>query len=112
MKKFLAVFDGYKMSRSTIEYSIQLSQKAHAHLVGVFLDEFFYHSYSFYNIISTQKDYQEVFKNLDAKDARKRDEAVQQFQKAVKMQKLISLYTGIRNLPSRNLNMKACLQTW
>lgn len=88
MKKFLAVFDGYKMSKSTIEYSIQLSQKAQAHLVGVFLDEFFYHSYSFYNIISTQKNYQKVFKNLDAKDARKRDEAVQQFQKACEKAKI------------------------
>lgn len=34
MKKFLAIIDGYKISKSTIDYSIQLTQAAGAHLVG------------------------------------------------------------------------------
>ena len=80
MKKFLAVFDGYKMSKSTMEYAIQLTQAANAHLVGVFLDELIYRSYSVYKVITTYEKYEVVMKGLDAKDKKKRDQAVQQFQ--------------------------------
>jgi len=82
MKKFLSVFDGYKMSTSTLEYSIQLTKSANAHLVGVFLDEFIYHSYSVYNVLTSEKDAEAVITQLDEKDRIKRDEAVLQFQKA------------------------------
>jgi nucleotide-binding universal stress UspA family protein len=82
MKKFLAVFDGYKMSKSTLNYAIQLSQVTNAHLVGVFLDEFIYRSYNVVKVIKTNKDYDAVIKKLDAEDKKKRDDAAQQFQKA------------------------------
>lgn len=81
MKKFLAVFDGYKMSASTLQYATQLAKAAEAHLVGVFLDEFIYRSYSVSKVMSTQKNYEKVIKELDAKDKEKRDLAAQQFQK-------------------------------
>jgi hypothetical protein len=81
MKKFLAVFDGYKMSASTMEYAIQLTKLADAHLVGVFLNEFIYHSYSAYEVMTTYKNYEEVLKQLDARDAEKREEAALEFQK-------------------------------
>ena len=38
MKKILSVFDGYKLSKSTIDYAISFSRALNAHLVGVFLD--------------------------------------------------------------------------
>lgn len=82
MKKFLAVFDGYKMSKSTLNYAIQLSQVTNAHLVGVFLDEFIYRSYNVVKVIKTNKEYDAVIKKLDAEDKKKRDDAAQQFQKA------------------------------
>lgn len=88
MKKFLAVFDGYKISKSTLEYAIQLTQSANAHLVGVFLDEFIYRSYSVTKVIKTYKDYDAVIKKLDAKDEIKRNEAVLQFQKACEKSKI------------------------
>lgn len=81
MKKFLAVFDGYKMSESTVEYAIQLTRSANAHLVGIFLDEFIYHSYSVYEVMTTYKDYEKVLEKLDAKDAKKREEAALEFQR-------------------------------
>ena len=81
MKKFLAVFDGYKMSLSTLEYAIQLTKLADAHLVGVFLNEFIYHSYSVYEAMTTYKDYEEVLKKLDAKDEEKREKAALEFQR-------------------------------
>ena len=51
MKKFLAVFDGYKLSKSTLAYSIQLTKAMDAHLVGIFLDDFLYASYSVYKVM-------------------------------------------------------------
>jgi nucleotide-binding universal stress UspA family protein len=81
MKKFLAVFDGFNMSKSTLDYAIQLTKVADAHLVGVFLDEFIYRSYNVVKVMKIYKNYEEKMKELDAKDKRKRDEAAQQFQK-------------------------------
>ena len=88
MKKFLAVFDGYKMSKSTLDYAIQMAQVAKAHLVGVFLDEFIYRTYSVTKIIKTYEDYDSVIKKLDAKDKVKRDNAAIQFQKACEKAKI------------------------
>ena len=82
MKKFLAVFDGYKMSMSTLQYSIELAKLEEAHLVGVFLDEFIYHSYSVYKVMTTEKDAEKALEKLDEKDNKLRDESVLQFQKA------------------------------
>ncbi|MBS1522157.1 MAG: universal stress protein [Bacteroidetes bacterium] len=45
MKKIIAAFDGLKYSQSTASYAIQLAKEAGAHLVGIFLDDFTYHSY-------------------------------------------------------------------
>ena len=82
MKKFLAVFDGYQMSKSSMEYAIELSQSTGAHLVGVFLDEFIYRSYNFYKTVTHFRDYEDVMKDLDKNDKKKRDDAVSLFQKA------------------------------
>ncbi len=82
MKKFLAVFDGYKMSMSTLQYSIELAKLEEAHLVGVFLDEFIYHTYSVYEILTKEKNAEKELKKLDEKDKKLRDEAVLQFEKA------------------------------
>jgi hypothetical protein len=88
MKKFLAVFDGYNMSASTMEYAIQVTKLADAHLVGVFLNEFIYHSYSAYEVMTTYKNYEEVLKELDAKDAKKREEAALEFQKTCEKERI------------------------
>jgi nucleotide-binding universal stress UspA family protein len=82
MKKFLAVIDGFSISKSTVEYAIQLTKAANAHLVGVFLDEFIYRSYNVVKVMKTYENYEEKMKELDAKDKKKRDDAAQQFQKA------------------------------
>ncbi|MDZ4793959.1 MAG: universal stress protein [Bacteroidota bacterium] len=88
MKKFLAVFDGYKMSKSTLDYAIQMAQAINANLVGVFLDEFIYRTYSVTKIIKTYENYDSVIKKLDAKDKVKRDKAVIEFQKACEKAKI------------------------
>lgn len=88
MKKFLAVFDGYKISKSTMAYAVELSATANAHLVGVFLDEFLYHSYNPVAVYKTYEKPEEVIKQLDEKDKMKRDDAVLQFQKTCEKAKI------------------------
>jgi len=88
MKKFLVVFDGYKMSESSMQYAIQLTQMANAHLVGVFLDEIIYHTYSVYKVMSNAADFQKKLAELDKRDQKKRDNAVLTFQKACELAKI------------------------
>jgi nucleotide-binding universal stress UspA family protein len=82
MKKYLAVFDGYKFSKSTMQYAIQLTKITKAYLIGVFLDEFIYRSYSAYKVMTTYQNYGSIIKELDVKDKKKRDSAVLNFQTA------------------------------
>lgn len=82
MKKFLAVFDGYKFSKSTMNYAIQLAQLSEAHLVGVFLDDFIYHTYSYRKVFDESETPDRLIGKLDEADKKKRDEAVAVFQKA------------------------------
>lgn len=88
MKKFIAVFDGFKMSETTLEYSIQLSKLTHAHLVGVFVEDFLYHNYNIYQVLETYKKAQELIKELNEEDKKMRDEAALKFQKACEEAKL------------------------
>ncbi len=88
MKKFLVVFDGYKMSESSLQYAIQLTQMNNAHLVGVFLDEVVYHTYSVYKVMTNAADFQKKLEELDQKDQKKRDDAVLSFRKACEFAKI------------------------
>jgi len=88
MKKYLAVFDGYKFSKSTMNYAIQLAQLNEAHLVGVFLDDFIYHTYSYRKVFDESETPDKLIKKLDKADQEKRDEAVSLFQKACEKAKI------------------------
>lgn len=79
-KKFLAVFDGFKFSESTMNYAIQLTKETDAFLVGVFLDEFIYRSYNISEMITSHKG-EQILKEMDLKDKEKRDEAVKTFER-------------------------------
>ncbi len=81
MKKFLAVFDGYKPSASTLAYAVSLSKLAGAHLNGLFLDEFVYRTYSITSVIKNYENADEVIERLDQKDEQKRAAAVEYFKK-------------------------------
>ena len=82
MKNFIAVFDGYKMSKSTLSYAVHLSKASDAVLTGVFLDAFFYHNYNLKNVLKQQPDSGEVIEALQEKDRKQRDLSVLEFQKA------------------------------
>lgn len=82
MKKFLAVFDGFRMSDSTLSYAVELSALSGAQLVGVFLDDAVYHSYPVVSILKSKGNADALIKKLDEKDQKKRDASVAKFQKA------------------------------
>lgn len=82
MKKFLAVFDGYKISKSTLAYAQELAYISNAHLAGVFLDESFYHTYNIVDVLKTKKKPEKLIRQLDEKDKKKREDAVRMFQQS------------------------------
>lgn len=80
MKKFIAVFDGLKFSESTFQYATHLTKQNNAYLVGVFLEDFTYHSYSVYNAVAKEgKDFNDLHK-LDEKDEARRRKSVTRFE--------------------------------
>jgi len=83
MKKFIAAFDGLKFSESTSNYAIFLAKQTRAHLVGVFLDDFTYHSYKVYDLISEDSDNaQAKQRRLEEMDIEMRSESVEKFEAA------------------------------
>jgi nucleotide-binding universal stress UspA family protein len=83
MKKIIAAFDGLKFSESTRDYAIFLAKQSHAHLVGIFLDDFTYHSYKVYDLIREESQNTEAKqKILERKDLEMRAAAVHKFETA------------------------------
>lgn len=89
MNKIIAALDGLKYSEATRDYAIHLAKRSGAHLVGVFLDDFTYHSYKIYDLIV--EDAQVIASNqksLEKKDMKARATAVQNFEDACQDQGL------------------------
>jgi len=83
MKKIIAAFDGLKFSESTRDYAIFLAKQSHAHLVGVFLDDFTYHSYKIYDLVREDgQDAGSKQKILEHQDLEMRAVAVHKFETA------------------------------
>ncbi|OQP63760.1 hypothetical protein A3860_22735 [Niastella vici] len=83
MKKIIAAIDGLKFSDSALQYAVHLAQETNAHLVGVFLDDFTYHSYKIYELVSNSGGVdEEKHKRLERADQHTREEAVEHFFKA------------------------------
>ncbi|MDH7460548.1 universal stress protein [Chitinophagaceae bacterium 26-R-25] len=83
MKKIIVAIDGLKFSHSTTNYAIHLAKQTYAHVVGVFLDDFSYHSYRVYELANVPVDeLQEKIDYLGERDARKREAAAEEFREA------------------------------
>jgi hypothetical protein len=83
MKKIIAAFDGLKFSTSTRDYAIGLAKQSSAHLVGIFLEDFTYHSYKVYDLLKKDAErFEEAQKKLDKKDEMLRAAAVSNFESA------------------------------
>ena len=81
-RKFLAVFDGYKFSQSTLDYALQLTAETDAFLVGVFLDDPIYYSFNAAEIADSGKNADQLLATMNKKDQKKRDESVMRFEQA------------------------------
>lgn len=83
MKKIIAAIDGLKFSDSAVHYAVNLARESNAHLVGVFLDDYTYHSYKIYELVSKSGGVdEEKHKRLERADERTREESVDHFIKA------------------------------
>jgi hypothetical protein len=83
MKKIIAVIDGLKYSESTTDYAVYIAKQTGSHLVGVFLDDYTYHSYKVYDLVN-ERGYinEEKMEKLDRNDEKARDEAAGKFSNA------------------------------
>jgi nucleotide-binding universal stress UspA family protein len=83
MKKIIAVIDGLKYSGSTTEYAVYIAKLTGSHLVGVFLDDYSYHSFKAYDLVS-EGSYldEEKMARLNTNDENARKEAAGKFGQA------------------------------
>lgn len=86
MIKVLAVFDGLRLSEATLQHSLQIAKTQPAHIVGLFLEDFTYQSFSRYKAIArenlTQKQIQELEKADELVRAKSRKRFTEVCQKA------------------------------
>lgn len=81
MKKIIAVFDGLRFSESTLRYAIALASEQPAHLVGLFLDDFTYNSFSMYKLIKSGAQ-PAAIRQYEEEDKKKRAAAAAHFEDA------------------------------
>jgi K+-sensing histidine kinase KdpD len=103
MKKIIAALDGLKYSNSTTRYAVHLASQAHAHLVGIFLDDFTYHSYKVYDLIDSEGLAEEKMEKWDEKDEATRIQAVHDFELACRDAKINFSVHHDRNIAIQEL---------
>ena len=81
MKKIIAAIDGLKYSESVTKYAIDLAKQSSSHLVGVFLEDFTYHSYREFEVIGDDRASIETKELLEAQDKEAREESITHFRK-------------------------------
>jgi hypothetical protein len=84
MRKILVAFDGLKYSHSTQQYAMHIAKQANAHLVGVFLEDFTYHSYKIFQLAGDDGFDEEKLEVAEARDKELRSEAIDAFTEACK----------------------------
>lgn len=80
MKKFIAAIDGLRFSESTALYATRLASQSHAHLTGVFLDDFTRHTYKIYELVSDVATIEEKRELLEEHDLNLRQQSAKRFQ--------------------------------
>ena len=82
MKKIIAAFDGLKYSETTKDYAIYLAKQTSTHLVGIFMDDPLYRSFSIYELLVKQGVSEDKIKIYEEKDKNIRATAAKQFEEA------------------------------
>ncbi len=81
MNKIITAIDGLKFSESCSHYGIELARQSNAHLLGVFLEDFTYHSYKIYQLVGNEGVIEEKQEYLEEKDAETREKSIERFAK-------------------------------
>ncbi|WAC13473.1 universal stress protein [Dyadobacter pollutisoli] len=79
MKKIIAAIDGLKYAESTVQFAVQIARETQSHLVGVFLEDFSYHSYSIYELAPRLEPWEQQLRKLNEQDLASRAESVEKF---------------------------------
>lgn len=103
MKKIIAAFDSLKYSESTQKYAIDIARETNAHLVGVFLDDYSYHSYRIYEVVANGGISEEQWDMLDEQDRETRTASVTKFDEACRHAGLQFSIHRDRNIAIREL---------
>lgn len=80
MKKIIVAIDGLKFSRSATEYAVLVARETKGHLVGVFLEDFTYHSFSVYSLVPDEGSFEDIVRKREDEDRKVRDQAVRDFE--------------------------------
>ena len=79
MKRIIAAFDGLKYCESTAAYAIDVAKKCHAAVIGVFLEDVTYHSFSLVNMAEQDNAIESHTRHLSSADQQSRDHSVKLF---------------------------------
>lgn len=79
MEKIVAAIDGLKFSESTAQYAVQMAKALNAHLVGVFLEDFTYHSFRIFEVAGDDEFTEMRRRELEEQDTAMRREAIDRF---------------------------------
>lgn len=82
MNKIIAAFDGLKYAESTAAYAADIARRHQARVVGVFLEDFTYHSYKLVDLLEEDDVDQTKAAYLNKMDVETRDSAVSHFEAA------------------------------
>jgi nucleotide-binding universal stress UspA family protein len=82
MKKIIVAIDGLKYSPSAVQYAIEMAAQNDAHLVGIFLNDFTYHSYKIFELSGDEGVSAERMSLFQKKDRETREESVSRFRTA------------------------------
>ena len=78
MKKIIVAVDGLKYSTSAIKYAIKLATENDGHLVGIFLEDFTYHSFKMHEVMANSE-LTVCKKVLEERDEETRRQSVNRF---------------------------------
>jgi len=81
MNKIIAAIDGLRFSDTCAHYAIELARQTNAHLLGVFLEDFTYHSYKIYQLVGNEGVVEEKHEYFEEKDALTREKSIEKFAK-------------------------------
>ncbi len=82
MYKIIVAIDGLKYSPTVVSYTLDFAKLTGAHVVGVFLDDFTYHSYKMTEVMASGSAWGEMQELLEKQDHQARQESVMEFTKA------------------------------